>query len=211
MQRRRVLGWAASSVGSTVLGPLALKGFAAEAITTPSQMRGPFYPRTFPLDKDFDLTKVTGRDGVAFGEIVTVFGRVADVEGLALEGVMIEIWQVNGFGRYHHEGDDSNKPIDPNFQGYGAVMTNASGAYSFRTIKPIAYPGRAPHIHFAVSRKKGSPFVTQMYIAGARENAGDFLLSGVRDKTERESLIVSFEKNGNELSGTFDIVLPKSI
>lgn len=210
MQRRRVLGWAASSVGSTVLGPLALKGFAAEAFTTPSQMRGPFYPRTFPLDKDFDLTKVTGRDGVAFGEIVTVFGRVADVEGLALEGVMIEIWQVNGFGRYHHEGDDSNKPIDPNFQGYGAVMTNASGAYSFRTIKPIAYPGRAPHIHFAVSRKKGSPFVTQMYIAGARENAGDFLLSGVRDKTERESLIVSFEKNGNELSGTFDIVLPKS-
>ena len=211
MQRRRVLGWAASSVGSTVLGPLALKGFAAEAFTTPGQMRGPFYPRTFPLDKDFDLTKVTGRDGVAFGEIVTVFGRVADVEGLALEGVMIEIWQVNGFGRYHHEGDDSNKPIDPNFQGYGAVMTNASGAYSFRTIKPIAYPGRAPHIHFAVSRKKGSPFVTQMYIAGARENAGDFLLSGVRDKTERESLIVSFEKNGNELSGTFDIVLPKSI
>lgn len=209
MERRRVLGWAASSIGSTVLGSLAPKGFAAAGFVTPSQMRGPFYPQTFPLDKDFDLTKVIGRDGVAFGEIITVSGRVADVDGLALEGVMIEIWQVNGFGRYHHEGDDSNNPIDPNFQGYGAVMTNAHGTYSFRTIQPIAYPGRAPHIHFSVSPKKGPSLVTQMYLAGARENAGDFLLSGIRDKTARESLIVAFEKKGNELSGTFDIILPK--
>ena len=209
MKRRRVLGWMASSVGANVLAPFTGGALAAAKLTTPGQMRGPFYPRKFPLDKDFDLTRVAGSDGVAFGEIATVAGRVTDSDGQALEGVLIEIWQVNGYGRYHHEGDDSTNPIDPNFQGYGAVMTNAQGAYRFRTIKPIAYPGRAPHIHFAVAPKKGAPLVTQMYLAGARENAGDFLLAGIRDKAERESLIVSFEKNGNELIGTFDIVLPK--
>ena len=209
MKRRQVLGWMANSAGAKLLATFPISGFAAERFTTPSQMRGPFYPRTFPLDKDFDLTKVVGHDGIAFGEIATVAGRVTDTDGQALEGVMIEIWQVNGYGRYHHEGDDSSKPIDPSFQGYGAVMSDANGAYRFRTIKPIAYPGRAPHIHFAVSPKKGTTLVTQMYLAGARENAGDFLLAGIRDKAERERLIVSFEKSGNELSGTFDIVLPK--
>ena len=192
-----------------MLGLFAMASQAAQKLT-PSQMRGPFYPRRFPLDKDFDLTRVDGREGIAFGEIVTVSGRVTDIDGRALESVAIEIWQVNGHGRYHHEGDDSQKPIDPNFQGYGIVATDAQGRYQFRTVKPIAYPGRAPHIHFALTPRTGSPLSTQMYLAGAKENAGDFLLRSISDKAQRDSLVVALEKTGDQLSGTFDIVLPAS-
>ena len=206
VKRRRVLGWAAGLAGVSLLAPIS---HAADAAPTPSQHRGPFYPRQFPTDKDFDLTLVAGRDGVAFGEIVTVSGRVSDVDGQSLGGVMIEIWQVNGHGRYHHDGDTSEKPIDPNFQGYGAVLSDAQGRYRFRTVKPTAYPGRAPHIHFALTPKAGRPLVTQMYIAGAPENADDFLLNGIRDKARRDLLVVTLEKSGAELQGNFDIVLPK--
>ena len=96
MKRRRVLGWAAGLTGVSLLAPIASIGHAADQAPTPSQHRGPFYPRQFPVDKDFDLTMIAGHDGVAFGEIVTIFGRVSDVDGQSLSGVMIEIWQVNG-------------------------------------------------------------------------------------------------------------------
>lgn len=204
MQRRKVLGLA---VGLSVAAPWLA---AAQKSVTPSQMRGPFYPRTLPLDKDFDLTQVAERDAIAFGDIVTISGQVTNADGQIVAGVAIEIWQVNGYGRYHHEGDDSSRPIDPNFQGYGIVETDDKGRYSFRTVKPIAYPGRAPHIHFALTPKTGSPLVTQMYLAGAKENANDFLLRGIRDKAQRDSLIVEFEKSGGEAHGVFDIVLPSA-
>ena len=208
MQRRRMLGLAASVAGAGVLGPFAPIAVAAQKFSTPSQHRGPFYPRKFPLDKDFDLTMVAGREGVAVGDILTVAGQVLNVDGQALAGVTIEIWQVNGYGRYHHEGDSSDKPIDPNFQGYGVVSTDAEGHYIFRTVKPVAYPGRAPHIHFALTPKSGRPLVTQMYLADAKENRDDFLLNGIRDKAYRESLIVELEKSASQWQGRFDIVLP---
>ncbi len=178
---------------------------------TPRQAEGPFYPRQFPIDKDFDLTTIPGRSGVAFGQIVTVSGQVIDLSGAEQPGVLIEIWQVNGYGRYHHEDDSSDKPVDPNFQGYGTVSTDGEGRYTFRTVKPIAYPGRAPHIHFALTPKAGRPLVTQMYVAGSPENEADFLLSRIRDKNQRNSLIVPLQpaRGGGELQGQFNIVLPK--
>jgi protocatechuate 3,4-dioxygenase beta subunit len=122
--------------------------------------------------------------------------------------VRIEIWQVNGYGRYHHAGDDSDKPIDPNFQGYGTALTGADGAYRFRTVRPVAYPGRAPHIHFALTRQDFGTFITQMYVAGAPENKRDFLLSAIRDARARASLIVALTPSSTgELAGEFNIVL----
>ena len=208
MQRRQLLGLAARLSGATMLGPLASIALAAQKFSTPSQHRGPFYPRKFPLDKDFDLTRVAGQEGVAFGEIFTVAGQVLNVDGQAVAGVTIEIWQVNGYGRYHHEGDSSDQPLDANFQGYGAVSTDADGRYSFRTVKPVAYPGRAPHIHFALTQKSGPSLVTQMYLAGAKENRNDFLLNDINDKARRDSLVVELEKSASQWLGRFDIVLP---
>ena len=188
----------------------ALPAWATDLVPTPAQMRGPFYPLTFPLDQDNDLVSVSGRSGLAHGTIANVAGQVLDDKGRPQAGVRVEIWQVNGYGRYHHAGDGSDKPIDPNFQGYGTALTGADGAYRFRTVKPVAYPGRAPHIHFALTRKDFGTFSTQMYLAGAAENERDFLLSGIRDRKARASLIVALEPSSafaGELAGEFPIVL----
>ena len=186
----------------------ALPAWAADLVATPQQMEGPFYPLEFPLDQDNDLVTVKGRNGIAHGQVTNIGGRVLDVGGKPMAGVRIEIWQVNGYGRYHHEGDDSDKPLDPNFQGYGTVASDENGGYRFRTVRPLAYPGRAPHIHFALTRQDFGSFTTQMYVAGAPENERDFLLSRIRDRRARERLVVALAPGAaGELAGQFDIVL----
>jgi protocatechuate 3,4-dioxygenase beta subunit len=201
-QRRRIL-----QIGGALMAGAALPAWADFA-PTPAQMRGPFYPIDFPLDQDNDLTSVNGRPGVAHGLITNVTGRVLDVKGRPQAGVRLEIWQVNGYGRYHHASDHSDKPIDPNFQGYGTTVNGTDGTYRFRTVRPLAYPGRAPHIHFALTRPDFGTFVTQMYVAGAPENERDFVLSGIRDRQARASLMVTLAPSPRgELVGEFNIVL----
>jgi protocatechuate 3,4-dioxygenase, beta subunit len=197
---------AATGLAAWLASPLLR---AAGLVFTPAQDRGPFYPLTLPLDKDNDLTRVAGQTGVASGEITDVSGHVLDASGRPLRDVLIEIWQVNAFGRYHHEGDRQDKPLDPNFQGYGQCVSDAQGAYRFRTIKPVAYPGRAPHIHFSLRGVDARPLTTQLYVAGAPENEKDFLLRGVRDPALRRRLIVPFEQvaGAEHLTATFDLVL----
>jgi protocatechuate 3,4-dioxygenase beta subunit len=183
---------------------------AADWVRTPPQAEGPFYPLSLPLDKDNDLVTVAGRSGVAEGTITNVVGRVVDEQGRALQGVLIEIWQCNAFGRYHHQGDDRpDVPLDPNFQGYGQFVTGADGAYRFRTIKPVAYPGRAPHIHFKLKGAGIKALTTQMYVEGARENESDFLLRAVREPSLRRAIIVPLAATATstELVGNFDIVV----
>lgn len=181
---------------------------AAQLLITPPQVRGPFYPLNLPLDRDNDLTKVAGQSTVAKGQLTDVFGQVLDASGKPASNVRVEIWQANAFGRYHHEGDRQNQPIDPGFQGYGEFVTGADGGYRFRTIKPVPYPGRAPHIHFALTGDDFAPLITQMYVAGAPENARDGILNSISDRRLRERLIVDLNQ-GSEgvLQGRFDIVL----
>jgi protocatechuate 3,4-dioxygenase beta subunit len=188
--------------------------WAASLLATPPQAKGPFYPLELPLDRDNDLVHVGNGTDTAQGTVIDVFGRLTDDNGRALAGAQLEIWQVNAFGRYHHQHDDQDKPWDPNFQGYGRTVTDAEGAYRFRTIRPVAYPGRAPHIHFALSDRRFATFYTQMYVAGAPENERDFLLNSVRDRKARERLIVRLDPSpaqGAELAGRFDIVLGESL
>lgn len=210
-ERRRIL----RALGATAALALASSATrAAQLLATPYQGKGPFYPLQLPLDQDNDLTRVAGRSGRARGTIVDVSGRLLDEAGRPLAGVRIEIWQVNAYGRYHHQYDDQDKPWDPDFQGFGRTTTDAEGAYRFRTVQPVAYPGRAPHIHFALSDRRFSTFYTQMYVAGAPENERDFLLGRVRDARARDSLIVNLEPSalaGSELAGRFDIVLGETV
>jgi protocatechuate 3,4-dioxygenase beta subunit len=121
-------------------------------------------------------------------------------------GARVEIWQCNAFGRYHHPGDQSAAPLDPNFQGYGETVTDASGGYRFRTIKPVPYPGRAPHIHVRVTARGFAPIATQMYVAGEPQNDRDFLLQSVRDPEARAKLVVPFTRaaDGAALNARFD-------
>jgi protocatechuate 3,4-dioxygenase beta subunit len=203
--RRRLLAATASATALLVL-PAAC---SANTALTPQQTRGPFYPLEIPLDHDNDLVSVAGRSGLADGEIVNVAGRVLDINGRPVAAASVEIWQCDNNGRYHHPGDNRDSvPLDGNFQGYGRFVTGADGAYRFRTIKPVAYPGRTPHIHFAVNGAAFDELVTQMYLAGAPQNAGDSLFRRIPDAA-RPRMLVEFVAvaGGAEPTGQFDIVI----
>src|SRR5215210_8321124 len=113
-------------------------------------------------------------------------------------------------GRYLHSADTGKRPRDTAFQGYGRVTSGTDGRYQFRTIRPVAYPGRTPHIHFAVRMPSGRQLVTQMYVAGEPLNARDSLYASIRDLRQREAVTVALTSaNGIEpgaLAGTFDLV-----
>lgn len=204
--RRRLL---LALTGALALAGRPLPAWAAQLLKTPRQTAGPFYPVELPLDRDNDLVTVAGGSGLAKGEVSNVLGRVLDDAGRPLGHARVEIWQCDVNGRYRHPGDRRDVPLDPNFQGYGQVVTGADGAYRFRTIKPVAYPGRAPHIHFAISGPGFETLVTQLYVAGAPENARDGVLNGIRDPQARQSVVVPFKRTAGspDLLARFDIVL----
>jgi protocatechuate 3,4-dioxygenase beta subunit len=90
-------------------------------------------------------------------------------------------------------------------------VSGPDGSYAFRTIRPVAYPGRTPHVHFAVSAPGRSPLVTQMYVAGEPLNARDGLYASIADPRRRAALTVALEPAGGieegALAGVFDVVL----
>ncbi len=191
---------------------LRSKGRAGNIAPTPQQTPGPFYPLSFPHDSDNDLVQVSGHLGQAKGIITRITGRILDQNGRPISGARVEIWQCDANGRYHYVRDDrADRPLDDNFQGYGATTTDPTGAYQFLTIKPVPYPGRTPHIHFAVSGRGFERLITQMYVAGDPGNEADPVLMGVRDPAARDRLIVPLHpvvnSNPAVLAGQFDIVL----
>ncbi|MGB5830973.1 MAG: protocatechuate 3,4-dioxygenase [Thiohalocapsa sp.] len=200
--RRRLLLAAAG------LTTAALPGVIAARITTPQQMRGPFYPDRMPLDQDNDLTRLMDGDP-SQGEITDLTGRVLDLDGTPIKDALVEIWQCDANGRYIHRGDEAGRPRDPGFQGYGKTRTGSDGGYRFRTIKPVPYPGRAPHIHVAVTAPGRKPLVTQLYVEGARENSEDFLRS-LLSAEEVAAVTIPFRPSGDRatlLTARFDIVM----
>ena len=178
---------------------------AAALPATPGQMLGPFYPLQPDPAAGNDLTTVDGR-GRALGTPLTIVGRVQDTAGRARPGVLVEIWQTNARGRYHHPHDDNPAPLDPNFRGYGRAVTGNNGDYSFRTVMPVSYPGRTPHVHFRLSRGAQELLVTQMYLPEAgRQNQRDGLFMSV-DAAAR-SRLVGVAQAGAPGTLRFDIVI----
>ena len=198
-------GLAAGVVSANVVGGVSP--------LTPKNPEGPFYPRHDQLDKDTDLTLIRGKTGHAEGQVIRVTGRVIDEQGAPVEGVLVDIWQANTYGRYSHEDDPSTAPLDPNFQGWGMVKTDADGRYSFTTIKPGSYRVesdwvRPPHIHFKISRRGYHELTTQMYFANEKLNEKDRLLLAVDEKA-RKLLVVEFQDKDGIPRGDFPIVLEK--
>src|SRR5438105_3087277 len=172
---------------------LAVPGvFAEELIRTPQQTEGPFYPDHLPLDTDNDLIIVNDHVTPAVGEIAHLTGRILDANGDPIRNALVEIWQADGNGVYLHSHSGSASHRDANFQGFGRFLTGSSGEYYFRTIKPVRYPGRTPHIHFAIKVPKEERFTTQCYIKGFPQNERDMVLRGIRDDQQRESVQVDF-------------------
>ena len=187
-------------------------GTVAALIATPRQTPGPFYPETLPLDDDNNLTEVAGRTGKARGIICDVSGRIMDINGRPLRDMRIEIWQCDANGRYRHPRENASRPLDENFQGHGFTITNAKGLYRFRTIRPVPYPGRTPHIHIAVFPADHYPFITQLYIAGEERNESDFLYNNI-PPDKRHLVTAQFEASttpGADQQASFDIILNRT-
>jgi len=205
--RRRMLEGVVTVAAGLGLRPLAA---AAALPVTPAQTAGPFYPLEIPTDSDNDLIHIAGREGTAKGAVTYVSGRILDRDGRPISGARVEIWQCDANGRYHYVRDArAGPPADENFQGYGQAVSDATGAYHFRTIRPVPYPGRTPHIHFTVSAPGIPHLTTQMYVAGEPQNEHDFVLMSVRDPAARARLIVPLHPAAEPgaLAGTFDIVI----
>jgi len=140
---------------------------------TPALTEGPFYPDQMPPETDPDLVRVAGQVRRAGGEILRLGGRVLGIDGEPISGAVVEIWQVDANGRYLHTADAGRGERDLAFQGFGRTRVDGQGRYAFRTIRPVPYGGRTPHIHYKVFRPDGRVLTTQMVIENEPRNARD--------------------------------------
>jgi protocatechuate 3,4-dioxygenase beta subunit len=211
--RRVFLGRVAAGAAAVVApGALFARGaFADELVRTPAQTEGPFYPDKLPLDTDNDLLVINDDITPAVGEVTYLSGKILDARGEPLRNALVEIWQCDNNGAYLHSGTTNREKRDTHFQGFGRFLTGSTGDYLFRTIKPVKYPGRTPHIHFAVKINGRPKFTTQCYVKGDPNNERDGIYRGVRDPKARESITVAFEPIPNaragELAARFNIVM----
>ena len=217
ISRRGILTASAALTGAALAGILS-PAWAQQSRLRPTneQVMGPFYPVTLPADQDADLTVIAGKNGRALGQIVYISGRVTNVRGESVANAELELWQANSVGRYSHPGDQGPALLDPNFEGYAKIRTGADGNYSFKTVKPAAYPTgidgwlRPPHIHFDI-KGRASRLVTQMYFAGEALNEKDRLFNsasadGRKSLTARNST-PSGKQERDALVAIWDVVL----
>jgi protocatechuate 3,4-dioxygenase beta subunit len=189
-----IVGWPALHLGVRAQGARR---------PTPAQTEGPFYPVALPADSDADLL-ANGALRYGQGQPAWVEGTLTDVDGRALAGAAVEIWQCDHQGHYHHPGDGDR--ADRAFQGFGKVATDAPGRWRFRTIRPVPYSGRTPHIHVKVRLGTRELLTTQLYVEGAPGNQRDFLWRSLPEP-DRAALTRPFERAADGWKASFPIVV----
>ncbi len=205
--RRRFLQQAAFTTAAFTTPGL----FAEELSLTPSQTEGPFYPDHLPLDTDNDLLIITDSITPAVGEVTHLTGRILGPDGEPIRNTLVEIWQCDNNGAYLHTGTSNADKRDANFQGYGRFLTDTEGRYYFRTIKPVPYPGRTPHIHFALSKGGDRMLTTQLYVKGHPGNEQDGIFRSMGTPERMEAVSAEFTplegSEIGELTANFEIVM----
>lgn len=202
--RRKFLSNLGLTVGSGLIGSSFIghtnELTKEECKSTPILELGPFAVMKFrkQADHDIDLTQIDGNSKLAFGQIITVFGKVRDKNCNAIRGAIVEIWSANHFGKYHHEYDKSKLQEDPNFQGWGQAITNKFGEYKFKTIYPGPYGSRTRHIHYKVSKRDYHELTTQLFFEGEEKNSKDFILSTFSHEEQQMITRPITEKDGSK-------------
>jgi protocatechuate 3,4-dioxygenase beta subunit len=185
--------------------------FAEDLVRTAAQTEGPFYPDKLPLDTDNDLLIINDGITPAVGEITHLTGKILDAKGNPLKNALVEIWQCDSNGAYLHSGSDNGGRREKNFQGYGRFLTGSTGEYYFRTIKPVPYTGRTPHIHVKVKKNDRDLLTTQCYVKGHPGNEKDFIWKAIKDEQARNSITIDYtpikDSKIGELAANFDVVL----
>jgi protocatechuate 3,4-dioxygenase, beta subunit len=170
---------------------------------TPSQTEGPFYPDRMPFDTDFDLLR-NGTSLYTQGQAVWLLGSVSDLSGKPVAGAVVEIWQSDNDGQYHHSSNRGR--ADPAFQGFGKVQVGTDGSYRFHTIRPGKYPGRTPHIHVKVKLAQRELLTTQLYVMGEPANARDGLWNQMSDDN-KAALTMPFVQGKDGLQVQFPLIV----
>jgi protocatechuate 3,4-dioxygenase beta subunit len=188
-------------IGSSAL--LGMPALASSRRMLAPMTDGPFYPprawrEAGPRagDWDADLTRVerAGRAAVARGEHLALEAVVVDTRGRVIDGAEVEIWQCDAMAVYHHPRVSMEAGrFDEGFQGFGAARSDREGGLRFRTIKPVPYPGRTPHIHVKLRHASFGEFSSQLFVAGDPGNARDFLWRAVPD-ADRSALEMTLER-----------------
>jgi protocatechuate 3,4-dioxygenase, beta subunit len=182
-----------------------------------TEVTGPVFGAERLQANDGDLTKQ--HSGEPIGQRLIVHGRVLDGDGRPIPETLVEIWQANAGGRYRHVVDTWPSPLDPNFNGYGRVLTDREGRYRFTTIRPGIYPWgnhpnawRPAHIHFSLfGRAFTQRLVTQMYFPDDPMLTRDPILLSIPDAGARQRLVSTYDHDATQeswaLGYAFDIVL----
>jgi protocatechuate 3,4-dioxygenase, beta subunit len=186
---------------------------------TISETTGPVFGHSMLGPLDNDLIRNYAKDGDAIGQRIIVYGRVLDENARPVPGALLEVWQANAGGRYRHKKETYLAAIDPNFGGCGRAITDSEGRYSFRTIKPGAYPWpngvndwRPAHIHFSVfGHAFAQRLITQMYFEGDPMIWQCPIVRTIPDKAAIEQLVAALDREAalpmDALAYKFDIVL----
>lgn len=183
----------------------------ANRLPTAALTEGPFYPDRLPLDTDNDLLVINDSITPGVGEVTYLSGQVFTKTGAPIRNALVEIWQVDAMGVYLHSRSSGSGKRDNHFQGYGRFLTDSAGRYFFRTVKPITYPGRTPHIHVAVSRNGHRVLTTQLLIDGNPQNEKDGVFRRLKTAAERKTVLAKFKKIADsqttQWTTNFDLVL----
>lgn len=201
-------------VALTALGLTACASGTVRAVDltpTPAQTEGPFYPDKLPLDQDNDLVLIRGRMDPSKGTIAHLHGRILGPDGKPARGAVIEIWQCDANGVYLHTRGGDRAKLDAGFQGFGRFQVGDDGAYRFRTIRPVPYPGRTPHIHVKIKHGGSDLLTTQCYVQGEAANLKDGIYRSLGEAGQR-LVTADFVAKGDsgELNAAFDVVLGKT-
>jgi protocatechuate 3,4-dioxygenase beta subunit len=217
LHRRGVLQIATVFGAMSALSPVKRALAQSPVRRTPDQILGPFYPVGKMPDAAGDLTHLPGKPGRAAGQVINLMGRVLTIKGEPVHDAKLEIWQANAAGRYTHSADANPAPLDPNFEGFAVLKTDAEGRYKLKTVMPGAYPAgptlvRPPHIHIQLTGQVDK-LTTQLYFEGEALNDKDPFLQSVPEPA-RSLLIAKLLPPTPELEpdsklAVFDIVTLK--
>jgi protocatechuate 3,4-dioxygenase alpha subunit len=186
------------------MSPLTLTG---------SQTVGPFFAICLTRDERPDSLKNVLVGDNTSGQRIRIHGHVRDGDGTPVSDAMVEIWQANAHGRYHHPADTrADAPLEPGFTGFGRSATDEEGRFWFDTVKPGRVPGpdgqlQAPHVVVTVfSRGLLNHAVTRLYFADEPSNEQDQTLARVPAE-RRAALMARPQGHGGGAAYQFDIVL----
>lgn len=172
---------------------------------TPAQTAGPYL--RIGLLRDFVTPHVVDPGDP---RAIRIRGRLTDAAGDGVPDGMVETWQANAAGRYHHPADDrEDPPLEDGFLGFGRSGTEDDGRFEIVTVKPGRVPWpegglQAPHVEVVVfARGLLKHAVTRLYFPDEAEaNAADPVLSRL-PREHRDTLVAVAEDGGLR----FDICL----